>query len=70
MTTTERQGKDFKFTVECQPNFSFLSVQIPAGRTIKVEASAMAAMSTNIAMKTKFKGGLSRFLTGESIFIN
>ena len=70
MTTTERQGKDFKFTVECQPVFSFLSVQIPAGRTLKVEASAMAAMSTNIAMKTKFKGGLSRFLTGESIFIN
>ena len=37
---------------------------------LKVEASAMATMDTNISMKTKFKGGLSRFLTGESIFIN
>lgn len=66
----QEQGKEFGFNVECRPDFAFLTVQIPAGKTIKVEASAMATMSTNVSMKTKFKGGLSRFLTGESIFIN
>lgn len=47
-----------------------LTVKIPGGRTLKVEASAMATMDTNLIMKTKFKGGLGRLLGGESIFIN
>jgi uncharacterized protein (TIGR00266 family) len=59
---------DFKF--DCKPDFSFLTVQIPANETLKVEASAMATMDTNIKMKTKMKGGLGRFLTGENLFIN
>ncbi len=61
---------DFPHRVDCQPDFAFLTVQIPAGKMLKVEASAMATMSTNVSMKTKMRGGLSRFLTGESIFIN
>ncbi len=60
----------FEYNIEHKPDFSFLTVQIPAGKTLKVEASAMATMDTNILMKTKFKGGLGRFITGESIFIN
>ncbi len=60
----------FEFNIEHKPDYSFLTVQIPSGRTLKVEASAMATMDTNILMKTKFKGGLGRFMTGESIFIN
>lgn len=60
----------FKFNIDQKPDYSFLTVQIPANTTLKVEASAMATMDTNIQMKTKFKGGLSRFLTGESLFIN
>lgn len=60
----------FEFNIDHQPDFSFLTVQIPANKTLKVEASAMATMDTNIQMKTKFKGGLGRFLTGESLFIN
>lgn len=60
----------FQFKIEHQPDYSFLTVQIPANTTLKVEASAMATMDTNINMKTKFKGGLGRFLTGESLFIN
>lgn len=59
---------DFKF--DHKPDYAFLTVQLPAGKTIKVEASAMATMDTNINMKTKFKGGFKRLLTGESIFIN
>ena len=63
-------GSEHQFQIDCKPDFSYLTVQIPAGKMLKVEASAMATMDTNISMKTKFKGGLSRFLTGESIFIN
>jgi uncharacterized protein (TIGR00266 family) len=60
----------FKHNIDHKPDYSFLTVRIPAGETLKVEASAMATMDTNIQMKTKFKGGLGRFITGESLFIN
>ncbi len=65
-----KEKSDFVYRIDCKPDYAFLNVQIPAGKTIKVEASAMASMDTNIAMKTRFKGGFSRFLTGESLFIN
>ena len=61
---------EHEFRVECKPDFAYLTVQIPANQTLKVEASAMATMSTNMVMKTKMKGGLSRFLGGENLFIN
>jgi uncharacterized protein (TIGR00266 family) len=60
----------FQYEIAGAPDYAFLDVRLPADTTIKVEASSMATMDTNIEMKTKFKGGLSRFLTGESIFIN
>ena len=62
------QGLDFRF--DCKPDFGFLTVNIPQGETLKVEASAMAGMDTTIKMKTRMRGGMGRFLTGESIFIN
>lgn len=62
--------RGFKFSVQGQPDYAFVTVQIPANQTLKVEASAMATMDTNLVMKTKLRGGLSRFVTGESIFIN
>lgn len=62
--------ENFNFNIDHKPDYSFLTVQIPAGKTLKVEAAAMATMDTNIIMKTKMKGGLGRFLTGESIFVN
>ncbi len=58
------------FRIEGEPDFAFLTVKIPAGETLKVEASAMATMDTHITMKTKLGGGLGRFVTGESIFVN
>jgi uncharacterized protein (TIGR00266 family) len=61
---------NFTYTIDCQPDFAMLNVTIPAGNTLKVEASAMAAMDPHLKMKAKFKGGLSRFLTGENLFIN
>ncbi len=65
-----RRSCYFQYDIDHKPDFAFLTVQIPAGRTLKVEASAMATMSTNLEMKTKAKGALSRLLTGESLFIN
>jgi uncharacterized protein (TIGR00266 family) len=62
--------RGMKFSVQGQPDYAFVTVQIPANQTLKVEASAMATMDTNLVMKTRLRGGLSRFVTGESIFIN
>ncbi len=66
----DKDKSDFQFHFDHQPDFGFLTVTIPSGQTLKVEASAMATMDTHINMKTKFRGGFKRFLTGESLFIN
>ena len=58
------------FQINSQPDYSFLTVKLDQDQTIKVEASSMATMDTNIKMKTRLRGGVGRFLTGESIFIN
>lgn len=63
-------SKGFDFRVECRPDYGFVTVKIPSGQKLKVEAAAMATMDTNIEMKTKLKGGFARFLSGESLFIN
>lgn len=60
----------FKFRIEGRPDFGFLTVKLPANKTLKVEASAMATMDTHIRMKSKLRGGLGRFITGESIVMN
>jgi uncharacterized protein (TIGR00266 family) len=68
MENETKKGLDYTF--DCKPDFGFITVQLPAGKKLKVEAAAMASMDTNIKMKTKLKGGFSRFLSGESLFIN
>lgn len=65
---TEQPG--YQFRIEGRPDFAFLTVQIPAGETLRVEASAMATMDTHLQMKTRMKGGLGRLLTSESLFVN
>lgn len=62
--------KGFKFSMDCKPDYGIVTVEIPSGKKLKVEAAAMATMDTNIEMKSKLKGGFSRFLSGESLFIN
>jgi len=59
-----------KFRIEGRPDFAFLTVKLPANKTLKVEASAMATMDTHIQMKSKLRGGLGRMITGESIVMN
>ncbi len=61
---------DFPYTIDSSPDFAFLNVTIPEGKTLRVEAEAMAAMDTSISMKTKMKGGLKRMISGEKLFIN
>lgn len=61
---------DYQFDISHRPDFSFLNVELEPEQTLKVEASSMATMSPNVEMKTRLRGGLSRFLTGESLFIN
>jgi uncharacterized protein (TIGR00266 family) len=68
METQDKKG--FDYTFDCKPDFGFVTINIPAGKKLKVEAAAMATMDTNIEMKTTLKGGFGRFLTGESLFIN
>jgi uncharacterized protein (TIGR00266 family) len=69
-THSDTHTSGFPYTIEGAPDFAYLTVQLRAGETIRVEASSMATMSPNLKMVTKTKGGLSRLLTGESIFIN
>lgn len=66
----DKTRSDFQYKMLCQPDYSMINVRIPSGQTLKVEASSMASMDTCVKMKTKFKGGFSRFLTGESLFVN
>lgn len=61
---------EYEYQIGARPDFSFLTVRLQANQTLKVEASAMATMDTNLRMKTKLRGGFGRFLTGESIFVN
>lgn len=60
----------YGYRIEGQPDYAFVTVTVPGGETLKVEASAMATMDTNLVMKTKFRGGLGRLVTGESLFLN
>ncbi|MCB1177693.1 MAG: TIGR00266 family protein [Leptospiraceae bacterium] len=66
----DKEKKEYEQEILCKPDFAFLNVKIPSGKTVRVEASAMASMDTNVKMKTKFKGGFKRLLSGESLFIN
>jgi uncharacterized protein (TIGR00266 family) len=64
------QQPGLKFTISGAPDYAFVTVKIPSGQTLKVEASAMATMDTHLVMKTRLRGGFGRFVTGESLFIN
>jgi len=57
------------------PSFAHLHVLLEPGESIVAEADAMASMSANLDMMTRFNGGFfsglcKRFLGGESLFVN
>jgi uncharacterized protein (TIGR00266 family) len=59
-----------KYTIDEKPEFAWLKVQVPTGKKLFVESSAMATMSENVSIKALFKGGFRRFLSGESLFLS
>ncbi|MEC7576549.1 MAG: TIGR00266 family protein, partial [Pseudomonadota bacterium] len=62
--------KPLEHSIEGKPDFAFLTVKLPAGEMIKVEASAMQAMDRHIKMRTRLKGGFKRLISGENLFLN
>jgi uncharacterized protein (TIGR00266 family) len=60
----------FNYTIEGDPDYSFLRVFVPPKRKLRVESASMATMSSNASINTKLRGGFSRILVGESLFIN
>ncbi len=60
----------YKFELSGRPDFAFLKVVIPAGASLKVENSAMATMTPNLKLSVRLKGGLARFVGGESLFLS
>jgi uncharacterized protein (TIGR00266 family) len=59
-----------KFQIEQRHEYAWLNIQVPKDQKLFVEASSMAATSSNMKMRALFKGGLRRFLSRESLFIS
>lgn len=63
-----------KFEITGKPDYSMLELSLDAGQAVQAEAGAMVAMSGNMKIKTKAKGGLlgglKRMVAGESFFTN
>lgn len=58
-----------------RPSYSMADVKLTSGEQISVEAGSMVAMSTDLQVQTKMKGGLMKSLArsvlgGESFFMN
>lgn len=67
------QKSEISYRIEHNPSYAFLILDLQANQTVIVEAGAMAAMDSNITMKSKMRGGLAksvgRMLGGESLFL-
>lgn len=63
-----------QYEIQHSPAYASLVLHLRAGETVLVESGAMAAMDSCITMKSKMKGGLmkglSRMISGESLFIS
>jgi uncharacterized protein (TIGR00266 family) len=61
--------------IQARPSFAMGTIRLGAGESVKVEAGAMAAMSSGVEIETAAQGGLLKglkrsMLGGESFFIN
>lgn len=64
-----------KTSIEGQPSFAHLHVDLEPGESIVAEPDAMASMSADLDMATRLNGGFfsglcKKYLGGESLFIN
>ncbi len=68
------QKSDIKYRVEHNPAYGFLILDMKANQKVVVEAGGMAAMDSNISMKSKVRGGIGkgvgRMFGGESLFLS
>ncbi len=62
------------YDIEHSPSYAVLRLNLQPGQTVLVESSAMAAMDSNVQMKSKMRGGLmgglKRMVGGESLFMS
>lgn len=67
-------AQEIAYTIEHSPSYASLRLDLQANQAVLVEAGGMAAMDTNIKMKSKVQGGLmkgiGRMLGGESLFVS
>lgn len=59
-----------QFQTTSSPDYTILKLEIPMGQTILADAGSMVAMDPHIELQTQIRGGMSRFLTGESLFLS
>ncbi len=63
-----------QYEISQRPDFSIVNVQIPQGRQLFAEPSAMVSMTPSVHLEAGFKGGMGktfgRLLGGESLIIN
>jgi uncharacterized protein (TIGR00266 family) len=64
-----------KHTIQCQPSYSVLEVELDPGEQVVADSGAMAWMSSNIKTTTTTRGGVlaglkRTMLSGESFFQN
>jgi uncharacterized protein (TIGR00266 family) len=66
--------QDLSYEISQRPDYSILTVKLPAGKQIFAEPSAMVSMTPNVKLEAGFKGGLGktlgRMLGGENLIIN
>ena len=67
-------SEHFSYAISQRPDFAMLTVDLPAGKQIFAEPSAMMTMTPSVELKAGFKGGLGKTLGrafgGESLIIN
>ncbi|TWT75380.1 TIGR00266 family protein [Allorhodopirellula solitaria] len=63
-----------QYEISQRPDFSIVKVEIPQGRKLYAEPSAMVSMTPSMHLEAGFKGGIGktfgRLLGGESLIIN
>ena len=63
-----------KFEISGKPDYAMVEIALEGGEKVQAEAGAMVAMSSNLKIETKAKGGLlgglKRMVVGESFFTN
>jgi uncharacterized protein (TIGR00266 family) len=62
------------YEISQRPDFAIVKIDLPAGRKVFAEPSAMVSMTPSVKLEAGFKGGLGktvgRMLGGESLIIN